>query len=154
MNIRIIQIGKTKDAWLQTGIDEYLKRLSPYASVDIRELPDVSLKTQANPDAVREKEAILCLKQISPQDCLIVLDEAGSIKSSLEFSEFLTNLSDRKNIVFLIGGVYGTHQSIKQRADHTLSLSRLTFTHRMARLILVEQLYRAMMISHQRSYHV
>lgn len=154
MNIRIIQIGKTKDAWLQTGIDEYIKRLSPFAGVEIRELPDVSLKTQANPDAVREKEAILCLKHITPQDCLILLEETGSMKTSLEFSEFLTNLSDRKNIVFLIGGVYGTHQSLKQRADHMLSLSRMTFTHRMARLILVEQIYRAMMIANKRSYHV
>lgn len=154
MNLALIQIGKTKDRWLQEGIDEYLKRLSPYHKIKVIELADASLKTSADATAVRAKEAELVWKQLEPQDYLVALDEAGRLKSSLEFSQFLANLSDRKRVVFLIGGVYGLDSLLKAGADELLSLSPLTFTHRMARLILVEQIYRATMIAQGRSYHV
>ena len=154
MNIVLIQFGKTKDRWLQEGIDEYLKRLGPYHTIRTIELPDhPGLKSQ-NSEVVKAREADAALKHIGEDDYLVLLDEAGQLKSSLEFSHFLTNLSDKRRVVFLIGGVFGTHERLKTRANQILSLSPLTFTHRMARLILIEQIYRATMIAHHRSYHI
>jgi 23S rRNA (pseudouridine1915-N3)-methyltransferase len=154
MTLRIIQFGKTKDRWLQEGIDEYLKRLAPFVRIDTRELPDCSIKNTSGPDEVRASEAASCLKQIAGEDYVVLLNEQGAPKTSLEFSAFLNKLSTVKTLVFVIGGVYGTGPSLNDRADATLSLSPMTFTHRMTRLILVEQIYRAMMINSGRSYHV
>ncbi len=154
MKIKLIQVGKTKDKWLLDGIDEYLKRLSAFTKLEICELADESLKHNANPEAVKEKEALNIFKQIRQEDYLILLDEQGSEKTSLEFSEFLLSILGKKDLVFVIGGVYGTAQSLAQRADCCLALSRFTFTHRMARLILIEQIYRAFMISANRAYHI
>lgn len=154
MNLRIILIGKTKEDWLKTGIDEYLKRLSAFLKVEMLELADVSLKNTGSADIVKAREAQNVLKRLSQDDYLILLDETGAQKSSLEFSRYLTSLSERKSVVFVIGGVFGTDNALKQRADMILSLSSLTFTHQMVRLILIEQIYRAFMISHNRNYHI
>lgn len=154
MKIKLIQVGKTKDKWLQEGIDEYLKRLSAFAKIQVYEVADESLKSNPNPEAVKEKEAQNIFKQLRQDDYLILLDESGSQKTSLEFSEFLVNILAERDPVFVIGGVYGVAQSVFQRADSCLALSRFTFTHRMARLILVEQIYRAFMINANRAYHI
>lgn len=154
MNLVLIQFGKTKDRWLQEGIDEYLKRLGPYHNLRVVELADHSLRTAQNSEVVRAREAEAALRQIGEDDYLVLLDEAGRQKTSLEFSHFLTSLSDKRRVIFLIGGVFGAHASLKARANEVLSLSPLTFTHRMARLILIEQLYRATMIAQGRSYHI
>ncbi len=153
MTLRILQVGKTKEAWLKEGIAEYLKRLKPMARIEVTDVPDVSLKTAGNRETVKSKEALNCLKRIAPGDHLVLLDERGEAKTSLEFAAFLNNLSAEKPVTFLIGGVYGVHQSLIERADARLSLSSLTFTHQLARLILLEQIYRALMINHNRSYH-
>jgi len=154
IKLSIIQIGKTKDAWLNEGIAEYIKRLSAFVNLEVMELQDESLKNSGNPALVKEKEAVTILKRISKEDYVILLDEKGDAKTSLEFADFLINLSDSRNVVFVIGGVFGVAPSIFNRANSCLALSRFTFTHRMARLILVEQIYRAMMIKANRNYHV
>ncbi|MEF3694730.1 MAG: 23S rRNA (pseudouridine(1915)-N(3))-methyltransferase RlmH [Candidatus Cloacimonadota bacterium] len=153
MNLRLIQFGKSKDAWLLEALAEYQKRLQAFCKLEILELPDESLKHNPSPAQVMDKEAVLCLQKLNRDDYLILLDERGQQKSSLEFSSFLTNISDRQNVVFVIGGVFGTSEVLKARADFLLSLSAMTFTHRFARLILIEQVYRAMMIKNNRSYH-
>jgi 23S rRNA (pseudouridine1915-N3)-methyltransferase len=153
MNLRLIQFGKSKDKWLIEGVSEYQKRLQAFCKLEILELADESLKTNSSIEQVKLKEAQSCLSKIESTDYLILLDETGEMKSSLEFSGFLTNISENKRVVFVIGGVYGTAAILKERANQVLSLSRMTFTHRMARLILVEQIYRAMMIKNNRSYH-
>ena len=102
---------------------------------------------------VKAKEASKCLKRINSDDYVILLDEQGEEQTSLEFANFLANLSENKKIVFIIGGAYGTHQSIKEISNYSLKLSAMTFTHEMVRLILLEQLYRAEMINHNRPYH-
>ena len=153
VNLKVLLVGKTREGWLKQGIDEYLKRLAPLQKVDLVEIPDVSLSVAANQAEVKSREAALCLKRIDPEDYLVVLDETGQAKTSLEFAAFLTKLSERKSVLFLIGGVYGVDPQLRDRANETICLSRLTFTHQMARLILLEQLYRAMMIKHNRSYH-
>ena len=153
MNLRLIQFGKSEDAWLIEALAEYQKRLKPYCKLEIVELADESLKHNSSPTQVMEKEAALCMQRIAKEDFLVVLDERGQQKCSLEFSSFLTNISENRNVVFVIGGVYGTSTALKERADLLLSLSAMTFTHRFARLILLEQIYRAMMIKNNRSYH-
>jgi len=154
MQIRIIQLGKDKDPWLREAIKEYVKRLGPFCRLEILQLPDVSIKKTGARDLVVQKESRNILEKLETDDFVVLLDEAGIEKTSLEFSRFLTNLSERRRIVFVIGGVYGTSDELKQRVHFCLSLSRLTFTHRMARLILIEQIYRAMMIANGRTYHV
>jgi len=84
---------------------------------------------------------------------VILLDEQGEQKNSLEFADFLINLSNRKNVVFITGGVFGVDKSIRERANSILALSRLTFTHRLVRLVLCEQIYRALTIINNRNYH-
>lgn len=153
MNLRIIQVGKTREAWIKRGVDEYLKRLQAFIKLDVLELSDTSLKIAGSVASVKAKEAAHILSKIEPEDYMILLDERGLDKTSLEFSAFLTNISDKKRVVFVIGGVYGSDPSLQARADQTLRLSAMTFTHQMARLVLVEQLYRAMMISANRQYH-
>ncbi|HCM16260.1 MAG TPA: hypothetical protein DHW79_10040 [Candidatus Cloacimonas sp.] len=154
MRIRIIQLGKDKDSWLKEAIFEYTKRLKPYCKLDIVQLSDVSIKHAGNADLVIKKEGQAVLSRIEAEDYVVLLDEKGETKSSLEFSRYLTNISIGKRIVFVIGGVYGSSDELKASADACLSLSRLTFTHRISRLILIEQIYRAMMIINGRQYHI
>ncbi len=154
MNLRIIQLGKDKDAWLTEAMAEYRKRLGALCKLEVLELPDVSIRQTGSQELVIRKEADTILARLEPDDFVVLLDEHGEQKTSLEFSAFLDSLSDRKRIVFVIGGVYGTDERIRKRANVCLALSRLTFTHRMARLILIEQIYRGLMISRGRSYHV
>lgn len=120
--------------------------------MEILTLPDVSVKTVNSPNEVMQKEAAAVWKAINTDDYVILLDEKGKQQNSFEFAGFLNILSDKK-IVFVIGGVYGTAVELSQRADQVIALSRLTFTHRIVRLVLLEQVYRAMMINHNRKYH-
>ena len=135
------------------GINEYVKRIGAFVKLEIVELPDVSLKTAGTADVVKQKEAEVIQSKLDTEDYVILLDEAGEGKTSLEFSSFLSSLYTKKHVVFVIGGVYGSAEALRQRANICLSLSPLTFTHRMVRLILVEQIYRALMIQANRSYH-
>lgn len=154
MNLRIICLGKDKDAWLSTAIQEYTKRLGPLCKLEILQLADISIKNTGSSELVIQKESKLIGARLEADDYVILLDEKGEQKTSLEFSRFLTNISEGRRIVFVIGGVFGTSDELKRRADICFSLSSLTFTHRMARLILIEQIYRAMMIAGGRSYHI
>jgi len=153
VKLTLLQIGKTKDKWLLEGISEYRKRISAFAKFEIIELPDESIKHSGNAESVKAKEASTILKYIKPEDYVILLDEQGEQKNSLEFADFLISLSERKNVVFITGGVFGVDKSIWQRANNVLALSRLTFTHRLVRLILCEQIYRALTIINNRNYH-
>jgi len=153
MKLTLLQIGKTKDKWLQDGIAEYQKRISAFAKLELIELPDESIKHSGYAESVKAKEAITILKYLKPEDYVILLDEKGSLKNSLEFADFLLSLSDKSKIVFVIGGVFGVDASIRERANFTMALSSLTFTHRLARLVLCEQIYRALTIINNRNYH-
>lgn len=155
MKLKIIQIGKTKEAWLSEALAEYQKRLKPYCEMQSLQLKERSLKEGISPAKLRELEAEALLAKLSPDDYVIALDEAGDSHSSLEFSQYLIKLSTiNKNLVFVIGGAFGLGAALLARADKVLSLSRLTFTHQMVRLVLVEQIYRAMMIKAGKKYHI
>ena len=143
MLIKIITVGKLKDRALQARCDEFAKWLGPYAKVEQRELVDSDVEREGaaiNKELDRDRSA-----------ALIVLSEEGREFSSVAFAEQLGRF-DRK-VVFVIGGPYGLTSAVKARADILWSLSKLTFTHEIARLLLYEQLFRAVNILHGGRYH-
>jgi 23S rRNA (pseudouridine1915-N3)-methyltransferase len=153
MSIRILCLGKTKQDHISEGIAEYLKRIQPHHTVAITELPDVSLAKSSGPEDVKLKEAEIIRKALKPGEYIIALDETGTQLTSIELSSWLSQQLGFKDMCFIIGGVYGLHDSIRAKADMVLSFSKMTFTHQMIRLMLVEQLYRAFMIMKNKPYH-
>lgn len=143
MLIKLVLVGRLKDRAMQTRCDEFAKWLSPYAKLEVVELPDSTVA----------KEGLAILKSLERERnaAVVVLSEEGREFTSVQFAEKLGSY-DRK-IVFVIGGPYGLAPEVKQRADLLWSLSKLTFTHELARLLLFEQLFRATNILHGGSYH-
>jgi 23S rRNA (pseudouridine1915-N3)-methyltransferase len=154
LKIKVLTIGKTKASYLQVGEEEYKKRLSFYTTLEWIILPDVSSKGMSH-ELIKEKEAPLFLKHIKAEDKVWLLDEKGKTFSSLEFSRQIqkTMNAGTKTLVLVIGGAFGFHSSLYDRADAKVSLSALTFSHEMVRLFLLEQLYRAHTILKGESYH-
>jgi len=152
MGIRILCLGRSKQGFINDGINEYLKRMSSYTKIDLIELPDVKLTSSTNIEIVKNKEADIIEKYLKDRDYLVVLDEHGQQMGSKIFSNFL-DAKISKNIIFLIGGVYGLSERIINKADYKLSFSKMTFTHQMIRLILAEQIYRAYTIMKGKKYH-
>ena len=158
MNIRIIAIGKIKEDYLKNGINEYLKRLSKYAKVEIVEVNDSSLPDNPNSSEIEKainQEGERVLKLLKPSDYVINLDMNKKEFESLEFSKYLEKkFSDSgSNLTFVIGGSYGLSNELKRRANDSISLSKMTFLHQMTRLILLEQIYRAFKILNNETYH-
>jgi 23S rRNA (pseudouridine1915-N3)-methyltransferase len=154
MKFELWWIGKTNEKYLNTGIDIFAKRIKNYYHFQMVELKDV--KSVANPNILMRKESETILKRIDHRDFLILLDEKGQSYSSLTFANMIEKLLHRSNfkkIVFLIAGAYGANDSLKERANLQLSLSELTFSHQMIRLIFLEQLYRACTIIKNEKYH-
>ncbi|MBP6335486.1 MAG: 23S rRNA (pseudouridine(1915)-N(3))-methyltransferase RlmH [Bacteroidia bacterium] len=152
MKCELFVVGKTTEKYLQEGINEYLKRLTHYLpSVTVIISP--SSKTDA-PKAIGE-EGESMLKRIQPRDFVIVLDENGTLLSSKDLATKLEKwlTEGYSKIIFVTGGAYGIAESVKKRANFILSASKFTFTHQMIRLILTEQIYRAMTIVKNESYH-
>ncbi len=152
MKLSLIWIDKTKEQHLIELIDKYLHRLAKYAKYNILELTPARNQTERT--AVLETEAKAILNVLTPESYKIVLDETGRQFSSTAFARFLEKhqIASTKELVFIIGGHFGLSEGIKRQADLMLSLSSLTFTHDMARLILSEQLYRAYTIINNHPY--
>lgn len=158
VNISIISIGKLKEKYLKQGIDEYLKRLSSYAKVEIVELPDEKAPenlSDAEMLMVKEKEGIRILEKISEDTHVIALAIEGKMKSSEELAKDLDRLATygKSKIAFIIGGSLGLSKDVMNRANDTLSFSKMTFPHQLMRLILLEQVYRAFRINRNEPYH-
>lgn len=153
MRIRIISPGKIKEKWLQAGIDEYKKRLRRYCRIDIITVPDSPDNRPVDKILAEEGERIMA--RTDRQDWIIALDLNGEEHDSLSFASVLQKdlAAGGSTITFVIGGSNGLNRSILERANRKLCLSRLTFTHQMARLILLEQCYRAFRISSGEPYH-
>ncbi len=149
MNIRIISPGKTKQQFIQEGIDEYMKRLRPFAKIEWMATPDQPLRKTGTIEIVKQAESEHILKRIEP-GFTIALDEHGKEMTSPDLAELMNR---HNNIQFIIGGVYGMDESVRQRADMVLSCSRFTMTHQMIRLVLIEQIYRAFTILNNKKYH-
>jgi len=153
MPLKIICLGKTKENWIRQGVEEYQKRLNPHWKIAILELKDTSLKTVGSIAKVKQQEALAVSKALSDKDYLIALDEKGDTYDSVSFAKALSELLDQRDVVFVIGGVYGLDKSVLNKADKVLSFSGFTFPHQLIRLILMEQLYRAWTISCGKTYH-
>lgn len=155
MQVDLIVIGKTNASYLQTGIDEYIGRLKHYIPFNFTVIPDIKQAKSLSQDQLKVKEGELILKQIEKSDLLVLLDENGKLFSSVLFSEYMQShmLAGRKRVIFVIGGAYGFSKDVYDRANAKVSLSKMTFSHQMVRMIFVEQLYRAMTILKGEPYH-
>ncbi|WP_427846196.1 23S rRNA (pseudouridine(1915)-N(3))-methyltransferase RlmH [Desulfitobacterium metallireducens] len=158
MQAKAIAVGKVKEKYLQDGIKEYTKRLSSYLRLDIIEVADEPCPEKlsaAEEDRVREKEGERILKVLNPQDYVVLLDLKGKELTSPELANFIDELAlhGRSNIAWVIGGSLGVADEVRERADFRWSFSKLTFPHQLMRMMLLEQVYRAMKISKGEPYH-
>ncbi|KUO68160.1 MAG: 50S rRNA methyltransferase [Lutibacter sp. BRH_c52] len=155
MKIKLLAIGKTDDKNLQTLIEAYQNRLKNYINFEIDVIADLKNVKNLTETQQKEKEGELILKKIAATDVLILLDEKGTQFSSVAFSEYLQKKmnSGVKQLVLVIGGPYGFSEAVYQQAQGKISLSKMTFSHQMIRLFVVEQLYRAYTILKNEPYH-
>jgi 23S rRNA (pseudouridine1915-N3)-methyltransferase len=154
MSIRIVSLGRVKESFVLEGEGEYLKRLKKYCKVELLEL-DAPKSSALSEDELKDREASLFLSKMKRDEFLIVLDERGKQLASPELSKLMQErfLGGQPDICFAIGGAYGWHDSVRTRANFLWSLSKLTFTYQMTRLILTEQIYRAFTIIKGEPYH-
>ena len=155
MKIKVLLIGKTDDKNLQLLIDKYQKRLGHYIRFEIEVIPDLKNAKNLSEKEQKEKEGALLLKKVGPSDQLWLLDEKGQEFRSLEFSKFIQRKMNAgiKQFILVIGGPYGFSDEVYRRAVGKLSLSKMTFSHQMIRLFLLEQIYRAFTILKNEPYH-
>ncbi|MGK7377224.1 23S rRNA (pseudouridine(1915)-N(3))-methyltransferase RlmH [Planococcus sp. 1R117A] len=158
MNISIISVGKLKEKYLKSGIEEYTKRLGSYAKINEIEVADEKAPEQlsdADMEIVKKKEADRILAKVSPDAYVIALAIDGKMKTSEQLAKDIESLMTygRSKIVFVIGGSLGLHDEVLKRADEKLSFSKMTFPHQLMKLILVEQVYRAFRIMKGEPYH-
>lgn len=158
MNITIITVGKLKEKYLKQGIDEYLKRLTPYAKVKIVEVPDEQAPdnlSEAEIEDVKRKEGSKILSKIGADEYVITLEIEGKQLSSEQFAKKLDELATygKSKVSFVIGGSHGLSEEVKKRSNYAMSFSKMTFPHQLMRLVLVEQIYRAFRIIRGEPYH-
>ena len=155
MKLVLLLTGKTDQAWIRDGVAEYEKRISKYGRLEIVTLPDVKNPGNRPADWVKSKEAEKILSFFRADDHVVLLDERGKGYSTLEMAEWLRKamMLAAKRIVFVVGGPYGFDQKVTARSDHSVSLSRLTFSHQVVRLLFAEQLYRVLSVNAGDPYH-
>lgn len=155
MKIKIIALGKIKEKYLKVGTDEFLKRLTPYCSVEVIEINPLEIKDDNLKDKILLQEGEKILANIKQNDFVITMEIKGQEFSSEEFAckiEELTN-SGIGEVVFVIGSSNGLGKNVSSRANLKMSMSKMTFLHEFARLILIEQIYRAFKIIKRETYH-
>lgn len=155
MTIKLLAIGKTDNKQLQALIDDYQKRLGFYVRFEFEIIPDLKKAKHLSEDQQKQKEGELILNKLNPTDVLVLLDENGKQLDSVAFSNYLQKHmnSGIKQLVFVIGGPYGFSPDVYQKAHGKLSLSKMTFSHQMIRLFVIEQLYRGFTILRNEPYH-
>lgn len=155
MKIKLLLIGKTDLDYLKKGLDEYAQRLKHYLPFEIFIIPDIKNTKNLSEVQQKQKEGELIINQLNPGDYIILLDEKGKEYNSVDFSEFVEKqmISGLRNMIFIVGGPYGFSDEVYQLCNSKISLSKMTFSHQMVRLIFTEQLYRAMTIIKGEPYH-
>lgn len=155
MEITLLTVGKTTTGYVQTGIDEYCRRLKRYVPFSIKALPDVKNTRSMSEEQQKTAEGSLILNEVGQADMVVLLDERGEMPTSRGFAGFLEKgmASGKKRMVFVVGGPYGFSQEVYDRANSKISFSRMTFSHEMIRLFFTEQIYRAMTILKGEPYH-
>ena len=151
----LLAIGKTDEAYLETGISKYISRLEHYVQFEMKVIPDIKNRKTLSEAQQKKQEGELILAQLTAGDELILLDENGKTFSSRGFSQWIERQMNTgcKRLIFVIGGPYGFSSGLYDRVPERISLSRMTFSHQMVRLIFVEQLYRAFAIINKLPYH-
>jgi 23S rRNA (pseudouridine1915-N3)-methyltransferase len=158
MILRIIAVGKLKEKYWKDGADEYVRRLRPYARLEMLEVPEAKIPergSHADEERVMEQEAKPILEKLNRTESLVViLDRQGESLGSKELAKFLEEqILDGRDVTWIIGGPLGLAPSLIERADLVLSFSKMTFPHQMMRLILLEQIYRSFGINCHEPYH-
>lgn len=155
MKIILLVVGKTNDTYLSHAIADYEKRLKHYIPLQIEVIPDIKNTKNMPFEVQKEKSCESILKYLQDSDELVLLDERGKEFSSVQFADYMEKKMSTvsKRMVFVIGGPYGFSEALYARANGKLSVSKMTFSHQMIRLIFIEQLYRAMTIIKGEPYH-
>ncbi len=155
MTIKLLGIGKTDDPALQNLTEVYINRLQFYNKFEFELIPDIKKAKNLNKNQQKQKEGELILNKLIASDFVVLLDEGGKQFTSEAFSEYIQKRlnSGLRQLVFVIGGPYGFSEAVYNRADSTVSLSKMTFSHQMVRLFFTEQLYRAFTILRNEPYH-
>lgn len=155
IHIKLLQIGKTFQPFVQDGIAEFEKRLKHYCMLETITIADVKNASSLTHEQVKKQEAIALLKHVSATDTLLLLDERGTQYTSVELANYFNKQINAgvKKITVVIGGAFGFDETVYTRANGLISLSKLTFSHQMVRLFLVEQVYRAFTIIKGEKYH-
>ena len=144
MKTILILVGKTTDKHFQAGISDYADRITHYMPFDIVTIPELKNTKSLSEEQQKTMEGELILKQLQPSDTLVLLDEHGKELRSIELAKWLEQKQQTaRRLVFVIGGPYGFSEAVYNRANEKLSLSKLTFSHQMVRLVFTEQIYRA-----------
>lgn len=150
----LILVGKTTNKHFAAGIKDYTERIAHYMPFEIITIPEIKNTKNLSEEQQKEREGELILKQLQTSDTLVLLDEHGAELRSIELAQWLEKRQQTsRRLVFVIGGPYGFSPDVYQRANDKLSLSRLTFSHQMVRLVFTEQLYRACTIIKGEPYH-
>lgn len=155
MKIKLIQIAKTDESYIQQGIDKYIARIKKYNDFESVIISSIKSSSSLSIEQQKKKEGELLFEKISTADFVILLDERGKEFNSPEMAQQLQKRMNAglKNLVFVIGGAYGFSEEVYKRANDKWALSRLTFSHQMVRLFFVEQLYRSFSILANEPYH-
>ena len=154
MKTILILVGKTTDKHFQAGISDYAERISHYMPFEIITIPELKNTKSLSEQQQKTMEGELIMKQLQPSDTVVLLDEHGKEMRSMEYASWLQRTANNaRRLVFVIGGPYGFSPSVYERANDKISLSRMTFSHQMVRLIFTEQLYRACTIIKNEPYH-
>ncbi len=155
MTIKLLAIGKTDSKSLLHLIEDYQKRLNYYIKFNLEIIPDIKKAKNLSETQQKQKEGELILNALNPTDILVLLDENGKQLDSVAFSKYLQKRmnSGIKQLVFVIGGPYGFSEDVYNKAQEKLSLSKMTFSHQMVRLFMIEQLYRGFTILRNEPYH-
>ena len=154
MKTILILVGKTQSKIFKVGIDDYVSRIEHYMPFSITIIPELKNTKSLSEDQQKQKEGELILKEIQPSDTVVLLDEHGADFRSVEYANWLKQKQNTaRRLIFIIGGPYGFSPDVYARANEKISLSRMTFSHQMIRLIFTEQLYRACTIIKGEPYH-
>ncbi len=154
MKITLLVVGKTTDSHLQALINDYEKRLTHYLPFTLQVIPELKNAKNLRQEQQKQAEGELILKQVDNSTMLVLLDEHGKEFRSIDFAQYLQKLQTAgRNVTFVVGGPYGFSDEVYKRAEGKISLSQMTFSHQMIRLIFIEQLYRAMTILKGEPYH-
>lgn len=152
MKLKLLWVGKTQESWVREGIEEYAGRIRRYSALEIREARD---EKGALAPTMRERECERLEKLLPKGGRLVILDERGEQMSSTQFAAFLGRERDQgtSELAFAIGGAYGFTDTLRKKAHKAISLSRMTLTHQMVRVFLLEQIYRGFTILNDEPYH-